>query len=358
MSHAPIIADSGALEGSADYTTVVLFHGYTWSSEACRKMLPLAKTRNARLILANRRDYAGAIHFTAQERADLFSAAAVAKTEPDAARTKILAWMRDRAREVYDLLVHIVREHSIPLAHPQANTGGILVAGWSFGTSLMTALLANMASFPVGDVDLRKYLRRVVFLGHPPDFVLGFPQLSPMPEPDALPQGKDQLSDLPLFFSGYFKHGDINNPDTYEIRTPLAEPGPTWLRLTPEDIASFQDLVPGDLRGGMDNTLMTAGMAVGVFATLREVAVRLPEGTVQDTGPEARSWEAVEARHVWGDHSMAAMVWAMHEMRAEVEKGSSVGTRLRNVTFAQVEGGNHIMPWDLPERTLGAILRA
>ncbi len=128
-------------------------------------MLPLGKPSNARLILVNRRDYIGAIPFNSQERADLFTAAAVAKTEPDEARTRILVWMRDRAREVYDLLVHIVAEHKIPLARPGTNRGGIVAVGWSFGTTLMAALLTNMASFPVGNIDLRKYLRRVVVLG-------------------------------------------------------------------------------------------------------------------------------------------------------------------------------------------------
>ncbi len=102
--------------------------------------------------------------------------------------------------------------------------------------------------------------------------------------------------------------------------------------------------MPGDLRGGMDNTLMTAGMAAGAFAALREAAAHLPEGTIHGSDPEAGSWDAVEVRHVWGDHSMAAMVYAMHKMRAEVEKEGKAGTaRLRNVTFARVEGGNHIV---------------
>ncbi|KAI1789103.1 hypothetical protein LXA43DRAFT_1155846 [Ganoderma leucocontextum] len=358
MSHPPIIADSGAPEGSADYTTVVLFHGYTWTSEAFRKMLPLAKASNARLILANRRDYVGATPFTIQERAELFTAAAVTNTgEPEAARTKILAWMRERAREVYNLLVHIVAEYNIPLTRPGANTGGVVVAGLSFGTALMR-LLANMASLPVGDVDLRRYLRRVVFLD-PPDFVLGFPPLSPMPHLDALPLGT-QLSDAPLFYTAYFKHGDIDSPDTYETRAPLAEPGPTWRMLTAEEIEAIYDPLPGDLRGGMDSTLMNAGMSVGAFGSLREAALSVPASEGNGSGPEreAGSWDAVEARHVWGDHSVAAMVWAMHAMRAELEKEKNAGMRLRNVTFARVEGGNHIMPLDLPERTLEAILRA
>ena len=74
------------------------------------------------------------------------------------------------AREVYGLLVHIVAEYKITLARPEEHADGLIVGGWSFGTTPMTAFLGFMASFPHGDVDLRKYLRRVVFLGvHPFD---------------------------------------------------------------------------------------------------------------------------------------------------------------------------------------------
>ncbi|KAM5540115.1 hypothetical protein V8D89_006255 [Ganoderma adspersum] len=351
MTQTPIIADSGAPEGSTDYTTVVLFHGYAWTSEAFRKMLPLAKASNARLILANRRDYAGAVPFTIKERADLFATAAATKTEPDVARKHVLAWMQERAREVYDLLIRIVSEHKIPLARPEVNTGGIVVGGWSFGTTLVTALLANLASFPVGDVDLRKYLRRVVFLD-PPDFALGLPVQTPMPEIDTLPTGT-QRTEIALFYSGYFKHGDVDDPATYALTTrlPDSEALPTWSRFTPEDIAAIYEPLPGDVRGGSDSVLMRAGMAVGAFDALREAALRLPAG-------EGSGWDGVGARHVWGDHSVAAMVWGVHVLRAELEKERKAGRRLRNVTFARVEGGNHIMSWDLPEQTLKAILRA
>ena len=134
-------------------------------ADTFRKMLPIAESRNARLFLANRRDYPGSTPYTFEERLALFSAAVEGKTDADSARKKVVGWMRERAREVYDLLVHLVTAHRIPLAQPEANKGGIIVVGWSFGTTLMTALLANMASFPVENVDLRKYLRRVVFLG-------------------------------------------------------------------------------------------------------------------------------------------------------------------------------------------------
>ena len=84
----------------------------TDETDAFRKMLPLAKASSARLVLAKQ----ARLHcrHPSRERAGLFAAAAVAKTESDAARPTALAWMQDRAREAHDLLVHIVAEHKIP----------------------------------------------------------------------------------------------------------------------------------------------------------------------------------------------------------------------------------------------------
>ena len=79
---------------------------------------------------------------------------------------------------------------------------------------------------------------------------------------------------------------------------------------------------------------MRTGMAVGAFDALREAALRLPAG-------EGSGWDGVEVRHVWGDNSVAAMVWAVHALRAVLEKEKKAGIRLRSVTFARVEGGNH-----------------
>ncbi len=160
-----------------------------------------------------------------------------------------------------------------------------------------------------------------------------------MPEIDALPTGS-QRTDVALFYSSYLKHGDVDDPATYALTTPLPESEalPKWRRFTPEDIAAIYDPVPGDTRGGMDSTLMREGMSVGVFDALREAALRLPAHDV-----EVGSWDEVKVRHVWGDHSVAAMVWAVHVLRAELEKERKAGTRMRNVTFARVDGGNHIV---------------
>lgn len=113
----------------------------------------------------NRRDYPTALPYTLEERALLVNAAIDVKTNPLAAREKLHAFMQERAREVYDLLVQFVARHKIPLARPEENKGGIVVGGWSFGAGWMTSLLANVVSFPVHEVELGRYVRRVIFYG-------------------------------------------------------------------------------------------------------------------------------------------------------------------------------------------------
>ncbi len=71
--------------------------------------------------------------------------------------------MADHGRDVYDFLVDFIRRERIPIA--RGNTGGVVLVGWSLACVWITALLANIASFPVGDVKVVTYVRRVVLYG-------------------------------------------------------------------------------------------------------------------------------------------------------------------------------------------------
>ena len=73
------------------------------------------------------------------------------------------AAMKERAEELYDYLVHLVRSEHIPPA--QGKNGGIVLVGWSLGTTHISSLLANVGDFDVGDIRLSDYIQRVVFYG-------------------------------------------------------------------------------------------------------------------------------------------------------------------------------------------------
>ena len=130
-----------------------------------KKLLPYAKQNNARIIAVNRRDYPGSAPYTADEQAFLARLASTRSCSGEAA-SEMEEFFRARARELYDYLFALVKREDIPSARGKgkAATGGIVLAGWSFGVTMMTAFLANVASFS-SEVQLSKYVRRVVFYG-------------------------------------------------------------------------------------------------------------------------------------------------------------------------------------------------
>ncbi|KAI1789100.1 hypothetical protein LXA43DRAFT_1155822 [Ganoderma leucocontextum] len=355
-----IFQDSGPPAGSTDYTTVVLLHGFAWHSGIFVKLVPLAAAHNARIVLVNRRDYPGATPFSSEERTILESAAKGATTsDASAAHAQLEAFMRERAREVYDTLASFVHGNNIPLSQREENKGGIVLAGWSFGTAWMTAFLAHAPSFsaPNSDIELGKYMRRVVFYDNP-YLVLGFP---PPPDPynynplfdPAIPPG-DQTRVFSNWVSGYFAHrtGTLalapsssssldeekqRAASAFEVRTYLAAPPPTLSTLTPEEAASALFPSPGD-PGGSDSLLVTGGITSGVFATLREAALAVPR--------DAR-WRAVEVRHVWCDRSVWEATWTAWNLRWLFAEAKRSGAPLREITSVH---------WDEPERALVAFL--
>ncbi|KAJ2984730.1 hypothetical protein NUW54_g10400 [Trametes sanguinea] len=60
-----VFADSGAPDGLDHYPTVIVVHGYVWHGGIFFKVLPLARSRGARVILLNRKDYPGAASYSA-----------------------------------------------------------------------------------------------------------------------------------------------------------------------------------------------------------------------------------------------------------------------------------------------------
>lgn len=105
----------------------------------------------------NRRGYPDATPFSSDELAFL---ATLAANESAEARGKVRDFGKDRGKEVYDLVVDLVRsDESIT---PE---GGITVAGWSFGATFSMTFLAYAPTYAAGSFDLRPYIHSVVNLG-------------------------------------------------------------------------------------------------------------------------------------------------------------------------------------------------
>ena len=120
-----------------------------------------------RIVLVNRRDYPGSLPFDDNELTTLKDAVALLDSDPAASRAKLVPFMRERAREVYDMLLEFVANNDIPQANARANAGGIILGGWSFASAWMTAFLSYIGEFTVDGAELGKYVRRVILHGTP-----------------------------------------------------------------------------------------------------------------------------------------------------------------------------------------------
>ncbi|KAI0635833.1 hypothetical protein C8Q77DRAFT_594672 [Trametes polyzona] len=345
-----VVEDSGIPAGSADYTTVVILHGFVYHSKIFTKLVPLGRLFNARGILVNRRDYPGSVPYT-EEELSLLAPQPLENAEDDDMATAmnaqgVEAFMMARAREVCQLLEGLVTSGEVPIADRKCNVGGITIAGWSMGTGWMTALLTYAPSFPVGTVNLADYILRVVFLD-PPFCILGYPTsenglYNPLFEEDIPPEERE--SAFVPWVSGYFKHGSTGN--TLALKTPLENPTPTLARITPQELASIVYHPPGK-PDGSDAILLHRGIEVGLWMSLRRRS--LARG-------RKHGWDSVEVRNITCEQSVCDCLWSMMCLKKDVEEARSQGLPVRDVRFVSIRNANHFVQWDQPENLLRALI--
>ncbi|KAI0641977.1 Alpha/Beta hydrolase protein [Trametes meyenii] len=356
-----IFKDTGAPAGRSNYTTLVITHGYVWHGAIFSKVLQLAASHGVRIIVLNRRDYPGSIPYTPEELALLPPVLDKPLTDPAEIRSdklKLEKFMRDRARELYDSLEDLVQELDIPPVRPGAPTGGIVLVGWSLGATWMLALLRHVAEFPVNEINLRDYIRRVV-LWDPPNCLLHYPEPEEddyNPLFDTTQTFEERGKEFIKWITAYFSHG--NTTETFERRAAAKIPPSTLANISQEEYKATM-YPPAGTRGGSDFNLLYGCHALRVYETLRKGAFFLPTSgrSVLDGKPLiGDDWRDVEVRYAWGDHSVWECPYAARAMRQEIDAARRGGKAVRNVTILRVRGANHFAHWDYPERTLRAFL--
>lgn len=81
---------------------------------------------------------------------------------PEAAES-LREYVKGRGKDLYDFLEEFIAKEKIP--RRGSESGGIILAGWSFGTVFITSLLANAPTFPKGTVDVAAHMRCVLNYG-------------------------------------------------------------------------------------------------------------------------------------------------------------------------------------------------
>ena len=339
-------------------------------------MIPYARKLRTRLVLVNRRDYPGAQPYSEQARRLLSPGTA----DPDALRSSMSCFMKDRALEFAAFLAGLVQEGGIAPAQRRRNAGGIVLVGWSMGGLWMTAFLAHISSSPYGQT-LRRYVRRIIIYGEPlplpsfsprvalvhqavvcadtPSTTLGYPRPENIFDAFMLAMQGDRRFLTSDWFSGYFAHG--RTVDTLEYKTPLLHPPPTQSTLSPAERESLSAREPVS-RGGSDQILAFEGYRSGLFREIWESALYLNPRSPPQSGVEVdgvgragaarvaeesahwhSQWEDVEVRHVWCDMSFWETPHAALMIQAELADARAHGRRVRDVASVRLRGMNHFV---------------
>ncbi|KAF9528459.1 Alpha/Beta hydrolase protein [Crepidotus variabilis] len=176
--------DSGLVEGSNNYTTVILLHGSTFNAYTYDRVHELASPRNLRTIAVQRREYPGSTPYTDEEIDDIKNGRQVFID-----RTAIL---------MAEFIQFVAQTLKVPEVSENGSSGGIALLGWSIGAVTAMAPLSKPELLP-NDLrtTLEKYFRMVIMLD-PPHYAHGFTL------PDSLTFViPAQLSSLEAFYESF-----------------------------------------------------------------------------------------------------------------------------------------------------------
>lgn len=114
--------------------------------------MPLCSADNVRLVLINRRLYAGSSAYSPAELKDLVHGRKVFMERLGAQVGKFLLWF--------------VEDQALPSVSVDGKTGGLVLMGWSMGCTLVLAFLGHPEAIQNSTyTELETYLRKVVLFG-------------------------------------------------------------------------------------------------------------------------------------------------------------------------------------------------
>ncbi|KAF8974274.1 Alpha/Beta hydrolase protein [Flammula alnicola] len=286
--------DSGPVE-SANYTTLITVHGHTFHSGIFKLLLPLAAAHSLRLICVSRREYEGSTPYSAEELK-------VINHGSDEERAKLL---QDQGVLLALFVDSLIQKLSLPQA------GGVAVAGWSMGNIFSLAFLASIDVLPEETKERLKAYMRAFILWDPPAQALG----ADMPEGSYIPLWDDEIPP--------------------EARGPAfgSDKKATIETMTHEELFSVADFGPGDK---CDTILVQPPFRKVLSDQLKKA---LFEKTIRE------SWGGIKIWHMYCEASAWNAVYSAWVLEKMV-------TPQLEVAFKPIEGANHFLMWDEPEKAL------
>ncbi|KAK0460403.1 uncharacterized protein EV420DRAFT_209411 [Desarmillaria tabescens] len=319
--------DSGPVPGSTDYTTVVIFHGSAFTGHTFHKLLPMAGENNLRLVILNRRDYAGSTKYTDEELAELREG----KTE----------FLQRLGSESAYFLAWFVKTHDIPKIGTDGKSGGLATVGWSLGTTTPLSILSHPEVIPSETYDaLEPYFRQMIFYD-PPHLAFGYDQppegYNPFTDPE-LKTAEEIFANFGYWVSTYYDHPDLASRSPSGLDFSKRGTRPSIENMTPDDMKVTFD---GEAAGRMEFPMY--------FPPMQPTIRKQTETALYDEEAIKKILPKLEIVHQFCTASNWYCVWGFF--------GNELFAPKRPIRFIEIPGANHFVHWDDPKAYMEATVK-
>ncbi|EJC99600.1 uncharacterized protein FOMMEDRAFT_22742 [Fomitiporia mediterranea MF3/22] len=317
-------SDSGA-PAQIPYITIVAVHGMGFTHAIFKKVQAIASKANVRFVAVVRRGYKGSSPFSGAE-----IAAQTGGTDEEK-----LDFLNARGIELAIFVDKLIRQLDVPPITGDGKSGGVALLGWSAGTMLTLASIANLDKLsPELKTRFAAYIRAHI-MEEPPSACLGLP-IPPQIWFSLVDPSIPENERTPFYTSwvtSYFDHGDLTSHDMNAVSyaAPSLRRAPSIYNMSEEDVKKI--LVP--------EVILHEFGSIGATFTQNIVIYRKAcyDPTVGELLPRMKT--SVLA----GDSTVAFSMNGLLSLQDENNE------RKGDIHFEVAPGLNHFMQWDEPEKT-------
>ncbi|KAJ3890269.1 hypothetical protein GG344DRAFT_49965 [Lentinula edodes] len=331
--------DSGS--PSESYETIILVHGNSFSNAVFKRLVSRSKEYNIRIMALNRRGYAGSTPYNPYEKSVITNEQV--HTDEDKRQ-----FFEQRGIEILRFIDQVIQRFDLP---PISNfegrrVGGTALLGWSLGIAFTLAAIANVDSDSISD-ETRKRLNahlRAHILLEPAVITIGLnlPKDFWAPTHDPLIPASARASLFIHLITCYYDYDKEtisarDQPGILSTVAPSPSRIPSMYTLTNEERTEIVTPLPQDMHFShvLQEPLRESYLKACFDEKLRS-SLALKNMTV---------W------HVSGDRSYP-FIWPAYWSVQEDDRKAGQGESGRFVRFKLMEGCNHFMHWDEPDKTM------
>lgn len=283
----------------------------------------------------NRRDYAGTTPFSPED-------VKIAQNGSDSERA---AFLHEQGVDLALFVDSLIQKCSIPQQ-------GIALVAWSLGNVFMLSLLASITTLPVETQRrLKAYVKMAILWGtfhalpfscfhlilhlseDPPSQALGIESPAdsyvPLYDEDLAPEARGPA--FGTWAASYWIHGDLSNhdPAQFNYRNPDPSKKATTDAMTPEELFSLADFVPG----GRTETILTEPPFAAVLNAQTQKALFSTD--IREAWSETKFLHLLGTANTWNIHLSQ---WALQDKtKADALQIPPL------ISFEVYEGANHFV---------------